>query len=75
MNKPVPAIQKRKTEAKSVDKKDIEGRLRKTFIELLAQQDITDLEVGLDCMERILKAMRAANKLGYTNGFIKSAPR
>ena len=75
MSKQIPVLQKRKAEAKSIDKKDIEGRLRKTFIDILAQNEITHVEVGLDCLERILKAMRAANKLGYTNGFIKSAPR
>ncbi len=71
-----PALFKSKpVEKKSTSKADIEGRLRKTFIDMLERHNVDEIQVGKECLENIVKAMRDANRLGYTNGFIKSSAK
>lgn len=74
MNKPTAALMKRKPETKPVthSKSEIEERLRKTFIEFLENEGLSESDIGEENFEKVLKVMRSANKLGYTNGFIKS---
>lgn len=50
-------------------KKDIEGRLRNSFQAILDRHGASLDEPN---HEAVFKAMREANKLGYTNGFIRA---
>ena len=57
---------------KPIEKKaiDIEGLLLQKFDELLRAEGV---ELSPDQKEGVIKAMRVANKIGYTNGFKKGA--
>ena len=72
MSKPgkqVPALQSKKVD--QLPKETVDQFLTRTFDSLLEKEGVGDLPARQ--YEGVIRAMRMANKIGYTNGFKKAA--